>query len=775
MSSRSSLVSPSKQSILARINESVRTPTQDSRPTPINPSADMAARVRESVSLNASVKEESRKQTPSIAMVAVTPPVPLEDEVMEKSTRSSVSLPPISSPNRLAASKSVTLSPHLHDSFTKREIELVNELNVFRRSPQMYAQKMSLFMELHEPFVSHKRMTFPELQQFVIDKTEEKLGLEKQLDEMGSKERDEKASLQARWAAEDIERAKKNKKAALGAANKKRGSAVTDEQESISLERNSILNEITQRYESARLQASASLQRVQIELHKASHGVKFVSICLKKVGASPPLEELTYGRGLSLGARDACELGSAALTQVATLARKYGSGASYGIAQFAGEESVQQTIMEILLCRNDPTFGGRQTLLEPTFNNVGCGWRTSSTGVTHTTFLLSRLFENLQAISNRSNIPLSQLKHELPNAVKETPGTAIGIHSTMSIEIVEPKHHPHKCGNVARMLFRCPDGLQLCGVVTHIAEPEPKGPVQGDGRSFAHRIDESTVELLSVMPHRGDFLVTLFASNASFSSGYNKIGKIKIASYDWKPIESAITLPVATGDFAKRNSRLVSPMNGVLAPLSLQTFEVVIPFSKYLQDELSIIESELAAIESKNHRSGTSLEELEAAAAAAQKNLTEVEIQSSKQIQALDEGLLSLSKEAARKRGKELKSKNAQAELEEQRRSEEQQIAAAQKALLEATARVDSFRRSARQISAQQKRLNSEKDNLQRAMDRSSALLVELSVGERRAVMNPVPSSNGTDYTLKLRVPKEGNVCLYVNGLLQLTWRIGDV
>ena len=754
-----------------RIAESVRTPTIGSRPTPISPSAEFGSRLRGASSLNLSVKE-SKAHADERANVLATVPVPVAAPA-DRSTRSSVvSLPPLT-PQRPPVASVVSLSFDMHDNFSVREIELVNELNSFRKSPKHYAEKMGLLMELHEPFVSHRRMTYPELLTFVSDKTEEKSLLERLLDEMGSKERDEVAALHVKWAADDIERAKRSKKTAMAAASKKRGSTVVDEQDTILSERQMMLAEIALRFESQRSQATTTLALVSTELHRASHGAKYVGICLHKISSSPPLPELQYGRGLSLAARDGSEMGPLAMQQAPSLAKRYGSGARYGIAQFVGEESATQTVMEMLLSRDDALFAGRKALLDPRFDTVGCGWRNNSSGNATSTFIFSSLYENLQAISNRSHIPLTQLKHELPNAVRETPGTAVGVHGDFNISIVEPRHHPMKCGNIARVVLRCPEDIQVCGVVSHASDEEPAGPTLGDGRSFSHRIDGSHVELLAVLPFRGDFSITLFASKSSFSSGFARIGKLLIASYAWSPIESAVTLPVPTGDFAKRNSRLVSPMAGTLTPFASHAFEIHIPLSNYLADELSVIESELVAIGNKNEHSGASLEELETAAREAQERYSEAEAQCAKQLQMIDDGIQALAKEAVRKRGKETKTKNVQAELEEQRRLEEQHLLEAKSLLGEATMRVEAYRRSARQILAQQKRLTSEREDLQSAMDRSRPLSVELSVGDRRAKMHAVPGSEGTRYALSLRIPSEGRVCLYVNGLLQLTWGIG--
>eukprot|EP00656_Telonema_subtile_P026766 TRINITY_DN28754_c0_g1_i2.p1 TRINITY_DN28754_c0_g1~~TRINITY_DN28754_c0_g1_i2.p1 ORF type:complete len:220 (+),score=45.17 TRINITY_DN28754_c0_g1_i2:1-660(+) len=185
------------------------------------------------------------------------------------------------------------------------------------------------------------------------------------------------------------------------------------------------------------------------------------------------------------------------------------------------------------------------------------------------------------------------------------------------------------------------------------------------------------------------------------------------------------------------------------------------------------VTSELATIETKLGRSDVDLQQLTSAVEAAANDMDEQESQT--RWRALTEEISQLQREAPRKRGKELeKLKTIQADLEEQRTVLQAATSQARERLVSAQGQVDAFRRAARQVEAHHRRLVREKGELQRSADRTAPLTVELSVGGKKALLSEVPDTAGCEYSVRLRTPASGRVSLFINGLLGLTWSVGD-
>ena len=744
---------------------------------PLSPTADM---VRGPSANPSPTKPPRASRNASLALPPVTntAPAALQPVELDVSAGAIVAPPSPVTPSLRRVARPTMRGDGAEDVFSRREKDFIHEVNTLRTNPAGYAAHMRTRMELYEPFISHTRMNFGELEAFAQSMSARKVELTQLLSGVDSEEKTEVQSLQSQWSVEDVERAKRAKKGG-GAAGKKRNSGVVDEGEFILEERAGILKELAERHASTRQELQGELESVSDKLHRSSHGVKLLKQCLRLVAAVPPREPVTYSRGLSLGARDACCDGIRSLFTASRYTAAYGQGDSFSTACFVGEEDVPQTIMEMLLGLQDPEKRSREALLSPGATTVGCGWREDLVGECCTCLILARHFEELRAIADRDHLPLLQVKHVLHVAQAESPGSVVTLAPRSGVTLVQPQHHPFECGNVARLLFKCDGSISLYGVLYNILDDEPTHPSYGVGRFLCQRVDSDHTELRLLIPHKGEFGVIIFSRNGatpeprSVGEGFVKIGKVLLRATQFDVTFPITSFPTTSGDFDNRKGLLLSPMNGMLPPSSIQTFHVRIPHSNYLRRELDAVQSELAAVDVKMGRSDVDLQQLTSAVDAASKEVDEQESQT--KWRALSDEIAQLQRDVPRKRGKELeKLKAVLADLEEQRGVLQAASSAARERLSNAQAQVDAFRRTARQVEAHHRRLMREQAELEHSADRSAPLTVELSVEGKKALLPEVPETNGCEYRVRLRTPPSGSVALFVNGLLALTWAVGD-
>eukprot|EP00758_Cryptobia_borreli_P003541 Tbor_TRINITY_DN3818_c0_g1::TRINITY_DN3818_c0_g1_i1::g.5589::m.5589 len=680
------------------------------------------------------------------------------------------------------------------DDFSIHEKEVIQEINELRRDPAAYANKMSLTMELHTPFIDCCRMTLAQLKRFAAGKRDEERSLAIQLDALGVKKNEEKKTLTAQWAIADVEREKRNKKN----PNKKRLIATFQQEEiTIKEERDIILANLEDSYNKEDMQLRARYDKVSDELLRASHGVALLEQCCRKVAATvgshshvnedtsvaKGLSLLTYSRSLSLASREACEDAAGVTADDArAYATRYGKGTCYGAAAFVGAQSVPQTIMEILLGLQDPLKIGRASLLSTAFNFAGCGWRRSA-GIagteapSRTYIILSSRFEELKAISDLDHLPLCQVKHVLPCALKEYPGSIITLDTDLPIAVIQPKCHPITCNNTAKLLLRCGEGVRICGVVYNLSDPEPQEASVGQGQTLIQHLGQGVVEVNVVLHNRGKFGLTLFAAGSEGTcTGFKMIGRVFLSSSDegFDSCNMIYSYAITTGEFQRRRMRILSPICGTFTPSSLQTFHVSIPISAYLNDEFSNVEQELRMTSVQLDNTNKSIADLTVLAGESVKDAKKAEGDAHARLSTLAADICQLQKEAAKKRGKELdKLKNVLSQHEAEQKRLEESVRETFDRAAQTLMKLDSFQRSTRQMVVHHSRLVKEQGQLAVATDRSVPLSVVIRFARREVIVPVVSGTGNIEYKLVMRVPDEADrVCMYVNDILVVSWEV---
>ena len=673
--------------------------------------------------------------------------------------------------------------PEGEDPYSLHEKDLVSELNLCRANPSQYAVLMSSVVLVGEPFVppAQGKVTFQQLKDYHARIEADHRELGESLRTLEESEQKEISILKDQWAIEDAEKAKKSKKAPA-AKKSKTGEAVVDEAalaaQALEQERAAAITAITSKNDDSRQRYVKGIKNLGELKDKANTGISTLQQCFAKLGSIPTMAPVRYNRGLSLAARDLAG-NTKLVAELDSVCARYGTLNSEAIPVFhTGTTPVRQTVMEMLLCLSDPKRKGRARMLDPQAAFVGAGWRRdmASNGESISCLLFSPDFEELEAVAIREHMSLQDVRRILAEAKELSSKTMLTLKSPQA-RMVSPKAHPVVCSNTATVSLECPGSMIISGTLFNEREPVPKAPGLFAGEVFTQR-NGPQVDIHVIIPFKSRFCLAIFASDDASQSGFRNIGIVKLHAEEWHMTNRGVTAPfaypIASNNFIERQSFLVSPMEGALKPGQQYTFEVVVPRTNYLAHEVERINANLAEATKVSSGSKEQADALRQKKTEAELALQEAVTAKDEKAPQLQQEISALIKEQAKKRGKELeKNKTALAEVEQQLKALESSVSVAQDAAREAEEKILLHRRSTRQASAQRRRYLSEQAQVTAATDRSKPVDVELSLEERRARLTPI-DEDLTRYVATVRAPREGQVCMFIGGIVALTWQVGQ-
>lgn len=623
-------------SILDKIQVSVRAASPDRVrcATPLRPSAGLVGRINNGDSHARAVESFSD-----------VPYVPTSGKKPQRPPHDCISAPPLGSyqsntDEAVVAAQNFTLheSP-CEDAYSVHEKSVVSEINLLRSDPSGYAAYVERDATVTRPYVPAP-MTLGTLVRYSEELQGQRDSAQEKLDDLANQKRKEIAGLNTEWVAEDLEKAKKAKKGAP-----KKGATPDPEMDPERLE---LLQQLEKRYAGLQRDLSKSFETSSTAFNGASQGIKVIRDCIAKLRQyQSPLPSLQYNRGLSLAARELCThiLPASQITnqELQISARKFGEvGERLCTAQHLGIATIRQTVMEMLMGVQEVTKkSSRNALLDTTLSFAGCGWRkqrATNNAPVSTLLLLTSGFEELDAIFSRPHMPLDGVRRMLPvenspfvkqgrhsraaalaasarSTASATPpqfalassasapnsntaghSTIVKLQTHLDIALVSPVSHPLVCGNDASVLLHVgSEDIRMCAVLLGETDPMPSTPSAGGGNVFVqHTIDDGIVEIRAMLPGKGIFRLVMFArSTTQASSPYKSIGCVRLISSKWHSSKIQQPFPLTTSDFDDRRCTLIGPLEGQLQAGCLYTFEVVVPLTSYLQQDIDRIDQTL--------------------------------------------------------------------------------------------------------------------------------------------------------------------------------------
>lgn len=814
-------------SIVQRINDIVRaaSPDQPRCPTPLRPSAGLVSRIP------AAPVTSHFSDTIPFASTGPTSRPGTQQQSRSKNLTQSAQLQtfaPSATLQSIVSQGGTHYGVHegcSEDVYSFHEKRLVSEINLMRCDPMGYAKLVEREATVARPFVPTE-MTLSVLTKFAADLDSQKQRASEQLDDMASQKKKEISDLHTQWVAEDMDRAKKAKKAVAS----KKGATPEPEMDS---DRTELLHQLDKKYAVLQKDLAKEYEVSSVALQSANQGLKVLRDCISKLQSLPTggLPSLLYNRGLSLASRQVCcgkPASSVSTRELRDICAQYGElGDKISVAQHCGVTSTRQTVMEILMGLQDAKKSGRNALLDPSFHAVGCGWRKRSKTESVSTFIVSSAFEELDAIFSRPHMSLEDIRRLLPLATKHVNATTIvKLHAThLNVELVSPVSHPVVCGNDAAVQLRCGEGVQVVACLGADSDPTPQTPLAGCGDVFVqHTLDEGIVEVKVVLPARGNFKVFLFGRHKDDGAavGFHCIGVVRLAASQWHSAHIVAPMPIVTAEFSDRQCTLLSPLVGSLKCDQLATFEILIPLTpSYLQSDLQRIAKTVAETRQRigtsqgsrpptsaqhvpqaaercggsaaSHASeggksssapaasassidaGATCDELQSSLESARNTLLTVRSTRDAEVPVLQTEIAAQHRELAKKKGKELeKAKLSIAELEDQIKSLDEAVVAVEQRIATLEDKIVNQRRAEKRAAAQLQRFLREERKYIEAADRNAPLHVQLSLDERRASFTPVDHEY-TLYKLTTRLPKDpGPVTIFVNGIATVMFEAAE-
>ncbi|CUG06031.1 Hypothetical protein, putative [Bodo saltans] len=554
-----------------------------------------------------------------------------------------------------AAEQNFTLheSPS-EDAYSLHEKNVVSEINLLRGDPTGYAALVERDATVSRPYVPAPMplgtlVRYSEELQIQRDNAQEKL------DDLANQKKKEIATLNTEWVTEDLEKAKKAKK---GAPKKGATPDPEMDPERLEvlqqLEKKffALQRDLSKTFETTSAAFSGATQGIKV-IRDCMTKLRQLQYPLPSLQYNRGLS--LAAREICTHSLPAAQITTQELRSVA---RKFGEVGERALtAQHSGVATIRQTIMEMLMGVQEVTKKtSRSALLDPTLTFVGCGWRKQrpvNNAPVSTVLLLTSGFEELDAIFSRPHMPLDGVRRMLPNdesgnsaktsrangnarvaalaasargsLISSTPpqfalassssstgataassnannnnghSTIVKLQTQLDITLVSPVSHPLVCGNEAVVLFHLGgEDIRLCAMLLGEHDPAPSTPSAGAGDVFIqHTVDEGIVELRAVLPCKGIFRLVMFARSILHpSSPYKNIGSVRLVSSKWHSSKIQQPYPLVTSDFDDRRCTLIGPMEGQLQAGCLYTFELVIPLSSYLRQDIDRIDHTLQA------------------------------------------------------------------------------------------------------------------------------------------------------------------------------------
>jgi hypothetical protein len=760
----------------------------------------------------------------------------------------------------LSAARHSPTHPGLHnplytvdrDVYSDQEDAILAELNTLRRSPAAYAKIAAAHLRVREPFADPTMpselaeasggsgavhaMNVDELERYASMCQTKLQEARDRLEQLEHGEERQIQTMREQWAAEDAERAKKKGKAPAakkGDPKAASGAGAPQTQEEIDAEREAEIASFKEQNTAGRIKTKASIQELKQAADRAKQGVKVLRSLIAKLAATPPLPELERNRGLCLAARDLADVevdGSVGVDPGVYTLRYGGGEGPMGQCVALGRRSPQQTVLDLLLCLQDPgKRRGRHALLGPTMKSVGVAWRRNVKHEASTAVVVAGHYSELSAIASRSHLPLQDVRRSLPFATKLSTNTAVrlDVPRNSGIEVLSPASHPVTTARkYTRVVVRCPVDSVVCAVICEQGQPEPKTPSFVAGNTFAQRTsDGGAVEIFAAFPGDGKYSLVLFGQlgksaeeghffagtqtmmfgASSFSAGtprggplggpsasvigsssspspsclddptafvFRRLGAVAIVVADSSPTVPPPTFPVPTTDFNDRRCRVETPLFGGLMPDCAYTFRLNVPLTAYKAAEIHRVEASLAAATRQVESSKAVSDGLEAELAQATAEINKAEEEHAAGASAAQAEIAAIQKDIAKKKGKELdKAKAALAEAEDRLATLDRSVREAKARKTSVEERIAAHRRASRQASAMRKRYMSDRAKLETITNRSKSLDVEISVEDRRARMNAV-NEDATLYEVTVRTPRQGGLTLFISGIAVLEYQV---
>lgn len=775
----------------------------------------------------------------------------------------------------------------LLDPFAGHEALLLQALNECRADPVAFAGIFESQMTVGQPFLppDARPLSLASLKATIATWHQSIQDQQAKVDGFAMQLKKDLQSMKDAWAVDDAERLKKNKgkpaaAPAPGKAGKGGQAAAAGEKapEDIDADREAQARLAQHRHEERCAPLLKEKARLTACITEAQRGVKALESCIARLRLCRPTAPLVHNRGLALAARDLCSNPpepNRTERAVAEVAARYGASTagSVGVAMViqgadgralvprwsplaASEElatngergggkaassqrgshlpaapaaasGARQTILDLLLCLDDPRKKGRLALLDDSFTVGAMGWRRHPTipEAVCVTFLGAKRFAELSAIAEREHLCLGEVRRILPQATAITDGRIIALRPDWGVQMLDPVSSPAVSldgRHVAKL--RCDDNLTLCATVTTVSEPDPAKPVVVAGESLVQRgAEPETVEVAIAFRSTGRYKVHLFAktehmhsaSQNTASSPSKSLNGTLASSQSMKPAQSITggrvgsqppstttagadgaegfvhlgfylvdcrkydlprqALPVISSDFHERRCRLVSPLRELLTPDTEVDFHLVVPMHSYKQREVSRVEDGLHRTTAVAMGNKDAEAELTAACDRSSAALQEAKVTQAQHVTAVNAEIAAATKDLAKKKGKDLdRAKAAISELEERLAGYEAAVQHTKQAATVAQDRLAAHRRSTRQASAMRRRFLAEADYLRQLTDRSKPLHVELAVDDRRAVM-PAVDDAFTTYRASLHMPVSPcRVCIFIAGVAVAYFRVGD-
>jgi hypothetical protein len=600
------------------------------------------------------------------------------------------------------------------------------------------------------------------------------------LEAVGAAEKKEVAALKDQWAIEDVDRAKGKKgKAPAKEAKKSSVSGAKDAAQPGAAPPGEPDIEADREAELAALrQAEAALLAA---VANSKSGVATLSALVQKLRRTAALPALASSRGMALAARDLSDGEALPAYAADTVAYCSGYGAGdgpFGHSLIPFQGSPQATVMHMLLALDDPRRRARAAMLDKKMRVAGSAWRRVPGGGSTVGLVLAGHFSEFSAIQERGHLPLQDIRRALPMARDVTASSMVlSLNTDLDISVVSPVAQPALCGNQFTAALRCAPTLH----VTAVVEPDAPGgsaakPVIVNGEALVQRRSDGLLGVTVVLPAKGAYRVVLFAKDDAGDDTYRRIGAIAVVATPqlFDLAQSWRRLPTVSGDFNERQCRLVAPLDGLLVPDTEYTFHVAVPVTNYKASERLRIESSLAAATAQSEGSQAAIQRLQDAVDEAAAARDAQQAAHAEQLPALQADIAGAVKDNAKKKGKDLeRGRVLVVEAEEKIAVLEADVAAAKVAVAEAEQRLVTHRRSARQATAMRARCLRDQQQLHEVTDRSQPLHVDLSVDERRAVLQPCVQDM-TEYKCVLRVPARGRICVFIAGVTAVTFDIVD-
>jgi exonuclease VII large subunit len=268
------------------------------------------------------------------------------------------------------------------------------------------------------------------------------------------------------------------------------------------------------------------------------------------------------------------------------------------------------------------------------------------------------------------------------------------------------------------------------------------------------------------------FRLTLFARSDDFAEGFARIGSIDINASGWVVQQAVVPFPCLSTDFNERFATLVGPLEGILLPDTLYNFEVVLPHTAYLRQELDRLSRSLNAANLAAESSQSIAAALHAALDDATQLLQAAVRKQTEHSEALQTELANTMKDMTKRKGRDAdKGRQLISDLEEQLQALQTVVDERTVAVQAANEKILAHRRATRRTSAQRRRFHQDRERIASAADRTSPLVVELSLDERRASLAAV-DEHETRYCAAVRTPARGTVTLFVNHSALVLWDV---